>query len=585
MRHALRHLLAATLVAASGPAGGQESEPQSPPSTFFDRVEVQVVNVDVWVTDKSGTPIPDLEPSDFRLLVDGEETEITNFYAQQAGRPAGGGTVTAGEAPRSASPDSPLTLEAPGEHALHAVIFVDNANVRPANRKRVFRHLRQFLASNLGPRDAVSVVSLDSSLRIHSDFLTDHRVVARILDDLERTAAHDSTGDMARRQLLNELFEGTAMRSGESRTATTDDFRSSPQLNLIRAYAEQEYQSAKATLEVLDRFVASLAGVRGRKALVYVSDGIPNRPAEELFIAWRERYHSLRNLRITTLDAEYYRDVGHFDLLADFRELARRANAGRVTFYAIDAESDHTTALRSAALAGGVDQEALYVMEANLRDPLESTAVATGGLRLQASPRLAEELERISRDFATFYSLGFRPAHGVDGKRHRIEVKLRRGKGVIRHRESYRLKSTDEEMGEATMAALLFAAEHNPLGIHLQPGTGTVRDDGLEVLSIKVMIPMQNVVLMPMPDGGTYASQFSFYVTVKDQSGRPRPVQKIPFHLQVPAAQAEAARAETAAYDLPVVLRPGDQQVAVGVRDELAGLGATVRLALDEISG
>jgi len=562
--------------AAAQPAAPPPADLATRPPAFGERLDVQVVNVEVWVHRKDGSPVEGLDASDFELRVDGKEVPITNFYAQVGGRAAGGAPPVGAGAARGPDAASDAATPPPVERKLHTVLFVDNANLRPANRRRVFEHLREFLRASLRPEDPVSVVSLGDSLVIHSDFLNDPRAVERILGELERTSARPGRNELERRQLLSDLFEGTAMRSSEARTSSSDQFNSGPQLNFIRAYAQEEYQQAKATLGSLDRFVASLGGIPGRKALIYVSDGIANRPGEELFIAWRERYRDLRHLRITTLDAEYYREVGQFEMLADFQALARRANAAGVTVYAIDAVSDHTADLRSAAISGGVAQEALHALEANVRDPLESTAVATGGLRIQASPRLAEELSRVASDFATFYSLGFRPEHGADGKDHSIQVKLRRGAGAVRHREHYRLKDADESMSETMMATLLYQTGENPLGVVLHLGVAQARDDGLTVLPVKVEVPMRDVVLVPQ--GEVYSSQFVFYVTAKDRAGQPRPVQKIPFHLQVPASAVEAARRQNASYDLPVVLRPGDQQVAIGVRDAIGGLVATVRL-------
>jgi VWFA-related protein len=596
------HLTAATLVvagtAASYPAtlaqeparAEQQPAPPAPPAApaaqapaerapgFGERLDVRVVNVEVWVHRKDGSPVEGLSASDFKLTVDGQEVPIANFYAQVGGRPTAPEPPAAVAEPVDRAPAANDAPVAPADRKLHTVIFVDTANLRAANRSRVFEHLRTFLRESLRPEDPVSVVSLDQSLVIHSDFLNDQRAIESILSELERTSPRAGGNDLQRRQLLSDIFEGTAMRSSEARTAPSDEFNSGPQLNFIRAYAAEEYQRGKASLGALDRFVASLGGIPGRKALIYVSEGIPNRPGEELFIAWRERYRDLRHQRITTLDAEYYREVGHFELLQDFQALARRANASSVTVYAIDAVSDHTGDLRSASLSGGVAQEALYAMEANLRDPIESTAVATGGFRIQASPRLEQDLARVAADFGTYYSLGFRPTHGADGKDHAIDVKLRRGAGVVSHRQNYRLKTSDEAMGEATMASLLYHAGENPLGVRLEAGRSQPREDGLTVLPITVQVPMRDIALVPR--GDTFASQFSFYVTVKDKSGQPRPVQKIPFHLSLPAAAAELARQQDAAYDLPVVLRPGDQQVAIGVRDEIGGLSATARLDL-----
>lgn len=53
--------------------------------TQFDRVDVTVVNVDVVVTDRQGNPIPGLKATDFVLLENGEEVEISHFTAYSRG--------------------------------------------------------------------------------------------------------------------------------------------------------------------------------------------------------------------------------------------------------------------------------------------------------------------------------------------------------------------------------------------------------------------------------------------------------------------------------------------------------------------
>lgn len=575
------------LLLAISPIGAQEERPAS---TVFERVDVQVVNVQVFVTDPQGNPVLGLTADDFQLFVGGDEVPISNFYAEVGGRPAADGGDFEDRGTVRASPSDLREGQhgdrqaKPPEQRLHVVVFVNNANIRPANRKKVFSHLRQFLDARLTDEASIAVVSLGTSLRIHSDFLDDRRAVGKILDELEVESVREPSNRYSRRQLLNEIFEGTAMRTGELRTQQTDDLRAMPQLNEIRAYAQEEYTHSLTILGAVQSFVDTLAGVPGRKALLFVSDGIANRPGEEIFIGWRERYMGLRDRRYATLSSEYEREVGKFDLLQQFQDLAQRANSAQVTMYVIDAESDYTAALRSAALSGGIADEAQYVMEANLRDPLESTAVATGGLRFQASDLLARQLGRIATDLESYYSLGFTPTEEENDRSRRIEVKLRDGKGfVIRHREQFQPHGAEERMAEATVAALLYHAAENPLGIGLEPGETQTRDDGNRVLPVKVTIPLAQVTLLPT--GEFYGSQLSVYVTTKDRAGQPRPVQRLPFHFQVPADKLEEVRGLSAAYDLPLVLRPGDQQVAIGVRDDLAGVAATVRLDVTSYSG
>ena len=55
------------------------------PAVFSDRTEVNIVNVDVVVTDKDGQPVLGLKPEDFLLTADGEAQEISNFFAVEKG--------------------------------------------------------------------------------------------------------------------------------------------------------------------------------------------------------------------------------------------------------------------------------------------------------------------------------------------------------------------------------------------------------------------------------------------------------------------------------------------------------------------
>ncbi|MCH7664787.1 MAG: hypothetical protein IH936_02520, partial [Acidobacteria bacterium] len=52
---------------------------------FSEFVDVEVINVEVLVTNKAGTPVAGLGPEDFVLQVDGKPMPISNFYAEAGG--------------------------------------------------------------------------------------------------------------------------------------------------------------------------------------------------------------------------------------------------------------------------------------------------------------------------------------------------------------------------------------------------------------------------------------------------------------------------------------------------------------------
>lgn len=567
-------LLAAALLWAFLPTAPTTHAQAPADGTFVEQVDVNIVNLEVFVTDKDGNPVTGLTADDFRLFIDKDETPISNFYAEQSGDPARQ-VAEPRERSRPADPEAVVPATTPPEQVLHLTVLVDNSNIRPTHRKRVFRHLQEFLSQNLPTEAQVSVASLGKgqSLTIHSDFLANRAVVGNILDDLENSPVQDAGQDVQRRQIISELFRGVGARGFRSNQDQTLLFR-------IRAFAAEEYDRSQVTLDTLSRFVTTLGGIPGRRALLYVADGIPIRPGEDLFYAWAnaENIQEYMAGNIT----EYRRQIGNFDLTRQFEQFAALANANRVTFYSLDATGDHSSQIRAAATEGRVDTVVLSTFENNYREPQELVAQATGGKRLQASPQLDEDLRDMASDFVSFYSLGFEaePTPDREWKDVRVEVVGRKDLRV-RYRERFRPKPREQSLAERTLAVLLYGTGDNPLDVSVTTEAPSLRNDGAAVLPIKVRIPLSQVALIP--EGESHTGNISIFVTTKDEAGNPRPVQKLPFHIQIPNEKFEEAMSQRAEYTLPLVVRPGDQQVALGVADDRSTVLSTLRLDLGDL--
>jgi VWFA-related protein len=571
----------ALLVLAGLTVAQETSSGSIRPGTFFETVDVEIVNVEVFVTDKRGLPITGLQRKDFELLADGVPQEITNFYAAARGRSAAPSVPDVVEGVGDTAL-SGAAAEVPPSQRLHLVVVVDNEHIRSVNRSRVFQELRTFLAKRLEQGAFVTVSSLNPQLVRHSDFVNDQIAVEALLDEIETVSDRPRTNEIERRQVLSELSTTGRIYNRADYAEGQVAFDSPDLINRIRAYAQTEFSTSQTTLRNLSRVVSSLAGVEGRKALLYVSDGIANRPGEEMFLAWSYRYGdgtpAPQGLRSVGLNSDYFREIGRFDLMPQILQLAKLASNARVGWYAIDAERDHSAPLKSAAVGGGIASETVDALEVNLREPAELIAELTGGRRIQASTRLERDLAAIA-DFDSYYSLGFaRPSDSEEGV-HDIQVKVR-GKGLaVRHRESFELKSNDDRMADATIATLLYQKTKNPLGLVLTPGAIQERENGTYILGVEVQIPLRSITLVPN-DSGSHLAQLSLYVTIKDRDGQPRPVQKLPFSASIPGDKVEEALEQSTHYDLPVLLRTGDQQIAVGVRDELGSVESFLRLEI-----
>jgi VWFA-related protein len=564
--------------ASQDPAQDAEAAPAAI-GPFGEVVDVAVVDFDVVVTDGAGRKVSGLARQDFVLRVDGEVVPITNFYAETSG------VVRASPRPseRPVEPTfTPVDSVGPPEQRTHVLILIDHTRLRAPNRKRAFAALREALG-RFDDDDLIAVVGVERSLVVYSDFLFDRAAIARILDDAQQVGVRPNTLEVERRQLFGELARGQsggilARTAGASREAETV-------LPRIQAYAAQEYARSLESLRQIENVAATLAGLPGRKVLLYVGEGIPTRPGEGLYVEYRNRFGTAGDiglgLRHYDLNSDYGRAVGNYDLTRTIDQTALAVNRVGVTLYAVDAENAHGGLIRSALTEQGATSETISVIDANFREPLEAVTQATGGRLLQMSGTLADRMVDLVRDFDTFYSLGFAlPADWQPGSVHSIDVDLRDGRRgwTVRHRSEIRLPEPEEREAGATVATLMYQSVDNPLDIRARAGDEAPGPDGTTLLSVSLEIPVGGLTLVPRES--VHAASVTIYVSVKNAGGDPGPVQKVPFHLNIPADKVAEARGERAHYALPLIVRPGDRQVAIVVRDDPSGVLSAVRLDL-----
>ncbi len=549
-------LLAGLLLGAGLAAQAPEEEPQ--PGPFAETVEVSVVNVDVYVTDRQGRPVTGLQREDFELFEDGRPVAVTNFY------PVEGGRATAPEAisvaPPETVPAAPLPSASPTlpeEQRLHLAVYIDNFYIRPFNRNRVFRRLREFLSGQLGPGDRVMLVSYERSLHVRRPFTSDATLVAAALGELETMTGQGVHADSSRREMLEAIEEATDPQQVSGR---------------LRTYAESEYNDLVFAVNALKDFVGWLAGLPGRKALLYVSDGVPMTPGEDLYHALNQKFTNYSVLS----------QVTEFNAARRFDELAALANASRVTFYALDASGLRTFTAASAesAAAGtpGLGSFADSIYFANHQNTLRLLADRTGGIAVVNTNDVGSGLERIAQDFGTYYSLGYSPSHAGDGRYHKIEVKVRRKGTTVRHRDGYRDKSSASRMADGTLSSLVFGYQSNPLQLGLEVGGMTSQKDGLFVVPVVVQIPIRRLVLVP--HGEFQEARLRLFVSAMDGEGDMAPVQETPVPIRIPKDRLAEALEGNWAYEVKLLMRGGDHQLAVGVRDDLGAVSSFVRKSI-----
>lgn len=584
-------LLCASLLAA-----------QTPPAFTGETVNVNVINVDAFVTDRDGNRVTGLTRDDFQLFDDGKPVEIAYFEALQG---ASAGKPSAGAAPGG----TPAADGLPGAAArdpLHMVVFVDNSEIRPAGRTRVLRQLDEFLRAQLSPGDRVMIVSHDMGLRVRLPFTDNPASLAGALEELRTVTAGGEETGRARRLAFDAMMTIQEIAVMESPPNPCPHNIVTP----AHSFASERRQDILRSLGAMTVVINALSGLPGPKALLYVSDGLPVTPGAELFeflfqlcggggvssgvtgqtvmrggqtTGTEEGRDPLALYDSHVLGPGAYQaasqaaiDAQGYSIVDNLNQLAAHANAQRVTLYTVQASGLEASA---ASDAGAGARERLFQFPSigsvelkDRQDSLTALASATGGQAVLNANDIRRDLTRMQEDFATYYSLGFNAPSRGDGREHRIEVKLKRPGLKVRYRQSYRDKPPVERAVDRTLAALFYGAEDNPLEVKIELGEPSPGSGGQYLLPIQLTIPLFKLGVLNKTE--TFEANLRLLVATRNELGEISPVRQVKVPIRIPSQEVLTAMGQYYRYNLSLQLPAGRQQVAVGVRDETAGLAS-----------
>ena len=528
---------------------------QQPPvrdQPFAESIDVSVANVEVYVTGRDGRPARGLAKGDFELRVDGKAVEIVNFSEVEEGSPvapkeeAAVETAAAAAVPAAAPPaPDPLSL----------VVFVDNANLRPFGRNRVLRQVREFLDSTVGPRDRVLLVTHDQGLVVRRPLSAGKESLAADLGKLEKLAARGTMLDHSTWTVMDTIRSLGCDRADEA-------------MQLARGHAQSVRNEALVTLNGLEGLVQSLSGIEGRKTILYVSDGIPMHPGEDVF----RFLFNLCGGEDPAMSTE--------ELSSRFRRVTQLANAGGVTFYTLESSGPPVYTSASAdgnPTAGMVGSNLMQFEKAgDTQQVLFNLASETGGRAVLNGGDIRAGLSRIREDLRSYYSLGYAPERSGDGRSHSIQVRLRREGLKVRNRTTYTDLPRDERIAARVQTALLHGLVDNLLQAGLELSGNQPAERGKRLVTLRVRLPLKQLVLVAQ--GNAWVGQVTLWIGARDANGRMAPVQKVQVPVRIPATVArEQLPGQTFAYDIRMKMAErGKQTVAVGVQDDLGHVASFI---------
>jgi VWFA-related protein len=549
------------------PAKGEEA------ATFSSAVEVNVVNLDVTVRDQDGRPVSGLGPQDFRVLRDGVEVPLSNFWFSGEGcepealRPS---------PPSSSTLDQLSTVQPTVETGVRPawlVLHIDNENILPIARKRALRQVRQFIDGSMSGSVQMAVVSSRRSLEVRQAFTDDRAAIHAAIDRVSRESSGRLPRDRQRQMILErmERWASDKVPGTDQVQLDIDDEIVKIQVQAqILAFAEEESDVVTDALTNLSETVSLLAGLEGHRSVIFVSSGLSMNPGVELMYEFSDIFR----------DNTIFADLFGRERADDYRALASWANGHGVRIYTLDA-----TGLMPPAGFGAEDRfvaqsRSIWSGERDLQGSLTYMAQATGGVAVFNTNDVTAGLETIREDISSVYSLGFTVASVQRNKAHRIRVELPEHPDYeVRHRRWIINKTEETRILDRLGSALIRGGADNPFELRITSGEPKRAEKKKWDVPVQVSLPIRHLMLDPI--GDQMVGSVEIYLGVRDDRGRENRPRKMLHEVRVPAAAMADGRGFRYGVNLELRCRGRDQVVAVAVRDRRSGRISFTRADLD----
>jgi VWFA-related protein len=407
-------------LASTTPTRAQAPPPAGPDLLPAQRVEV--VRVEVVVTQKHGRPKTGLKREDFAVFEDGKPQEIVQFLA--FARP---------EPPAAAVPSATTMPVPPAEPANEAmlparyvVLAIDDVHMEMDSLNRTRKALARFLREDLRPEDQVALVTTSGASALSQEFTSERAVLQQILSRLSaKGRAPEWTSPPLITDYQAELIETgdpLALDAAVQEILVSDPFQDAASAQGIarrkaQAILAEAGYDARLTLETLESLCRGLSGVTGRKALFLVSDGF-----------------------LTGMSARSGRAF-------DIRRITDAATRAGVAIYALDTRgliasppgmsaSSRTRALPTTIMS--IEAMRRQSEEAT-RSAMNALAADSGGFLVESVNNLRGGLQEFLKDTETYYVLAYEPTNTAhDGSFRKIDVRLPGLSGLkVRTRSGY----------------------------------------------------------------------------------------------------------------------------------------------------
>ncbi|MEA2328525.1 MAG: hypothetical protein QOE68_3484, partial [Thermoanaerobaculia bacterium] len=470
----------------------------APQQTLTESIEVRVANVDVVVRDKSGNPVTGLTKDDFEIFEDGTKQPITNLYEVRRNADVVAPQPTQpGETPSVAAPVTPVE-----KRPRKVIIFVDSFSLQPARKAPIIAAVEKFIDRHMGSEDEVMLLSWRLSVNVITPFTSDKAAVKSGLATLARA----SRGPDEIAKLKADIQEVIRIAQSNTLMMSMGGARSEA-IRLVDAYTRTMVLREEELLNDLGRMSATLAGVDGKKVLVFAGENLPEHPGAELYRYVNTQFAPFLTGDNNPLDMQVVTGLTGNRMQQTITKVANQAGAYGVTIYTINAADQNSDF--SADNGDSPDPGETFTRNANTLAALQTIANITGGAAIANTTNFDLAFDTIARDLDSYYSLGYKPREKGKSTR-RIVVKTKNRAYTVRTPDTFILRSSEDQMKDRTIANLYTDVRGAwPVAIR----TAAPKKDGRGIYAIPVQVVMASTLTL-LPEGKNLAGGFVLYLVV-----------------------------------------------------------------------
>ena len=546
----MRALLTAAALLALG------AQDQTP--TF--RTSTRLVELTVTALDKKGAPVTDLRLEDFTIQDNGKSRPVS--FLEYDGAP----TVDADPLPLPPGVFTNRVEFTPGPARNITAFVLDELNTPATFSIRIRTTAMRYLRA-LTPGTRMAVFHMGERLRVLHDFTDDAAAlrarVARVAIAMPLATETNFDNSVIEAENFVDLFKGEP----QLEAMMTELKRNQLDVEML-ANAAARRSRLETTLASMESLAQHLAGIPGRKNLVWISGGIS-------MLTVTGAMGTGPNGRIESFEEQVKRTS---------QKLAQQG----VVLYMVDAKGVALPVSTTANSPGTMpvsgrgrfeSQQQAETISADPTAAMELMASITGGRYLRNTIDMMEGIKRAASDLAGSYTLGFYASEDLDSKWHSLKPSVKRADVSLRYPQGY--------LADAAAAAptgwandLTMSVVTNPIGssaVRLTASCALTSDP--EPGTLQMGLRIEPWSLRFESNGGYQQTQIQIIYAERAANGNTHLTTDTPT-VKIPAQSWETAQREGLRYARR--LKPARDAVSlrVIVRDMLTGRYGTLDVPL-----